>query len=201
MTEATQAAPSEVIDALQNLKGTVSFTRKVNDGNYGTNDAFMAMQFDVPANMDADKVGAEIIKRATDAFFACKAVVFDQLGIEAMLDDSGVLVEVVTKAFPGTVHESAPAPSQPSAAVAAAAPAPAAGEVNATTPWPASKSAVEIGRNGKERSTDEFTAWAKERFQVAPQEFFDNRSKKASGEYKAGAPDIKHKDTKAGVWL
>ena len=44
-------------------------------------------------------------------------------------------------------------------------------------------------------------SWAVARFSTHPEEFYDNRPKKASGEYKDNAPDLKHKSTKMPVWL
>jgi hypothetical protein len=44
-------------------------------------------------------------------------------------------------------------------------------------------------------------AWGIARYQAAPDEFWDNRPKKAAGEYKANSPDMKHKESGLAVWL
>lgn len=44
-------------------------------------------------------------------------------------------------------------------------------------------------------------AWGKARYAIAPDEFWDNRPKKAAGEYKATSPDLKHKDSALALWL
>ena len=44
-------------------------------------------------------------------------------------------------------------------------------------------------------------AWGTARYQAAPDEFWDNRPKKASGEYKPNSPDLKHKESGLAVWL
>ena len=44
-------------------------------------------------------------------------------------------------------------------------------------------------------------AWGKARYAIAPDEFWDNRPKKAAGEYKPTSPDLKHKDSALALWL
>ena len=44
-------------------------------------------------------------------------------------------------------------------------------------------------------------AWGTARYQSAPDEFWDNRPKKAAGEYKPNSPDLKHKESGLAVWL
>lgn len=62
-------------------------------------------------------------------------------------------------------------------------------------------------RKPKKDLTDEQKAqveaneeWARRRFKDHPEEFFDNRPRKAKGEVKSNAPDIKHKATEIPVW-
>jgi hypothetical protein len=43
--------------------------------------------------------------------------------------------------------------------------------------------------------------WGQARYEVAPDEFWDNRDKKAAGDYKPTAPDLKHKESGLAVWL
>jgi hypothetical protein len=160
----------------QDLKGTVAFTRKVSDGNYGTVEGFMSVQFDITDNAEA------VIESARAAFLQAKAVVFEQLGIEHTLDESGVVVEQVRRAIPGTVVEPA----------SAHATAPA-GDVAENPPHDPKTTDADAKAANKE--------WALARYAAFPGEFYDNRPKKASGEYKANSPDIKHKASGLGVWL
>jgi hypothetical protein len=44
-------------------------------------------------------------------------------------------------------------------------------------------------------------AWAKARLEACPDEFYDNRAKKADGSYKPNAPDFKHIDSGLALWL
>lgn len=178
MSEAPEVTPEAEIAT---LKGTVSFTRKISDGNYGGCEAFMSVQYDIAQGDTAE----DIIATARNAFLQAKAVVFEQLGIDHTLDDSGVVVEVARRAFPGSVVEPAPSGPAPQAAPAGGGSdnPPFAGD----TTNPAEKKA------NKE--------WATARYATHPHEFYDNRDKKASGQYKQTAPDVKHKSSGIGVWL
>lgn len=171
-TEDTTTPEAEIAT----LKGTVSFARKVSDGNYGMTEAFMSVQYDIGQYDTAE----DIIHTARNAFLQAKAVVFEQLGIEHTLDESGVVVEVARRAFPGSVVEPAPSGPAPAAAPAAAGGdnPPFAGD----TTNPAEKKA------NKE--------WAEARLQSHPNEFWDNRESKRNPK----APDFKHKSSGIGVW-
>lgn len=157
------------------LKGTVSFTRKVSDGNYGSTEFFHAVQYDIPDPSD----GEAIVAAANAAATIAKAVVFEQLGIEHTLDESGVVVEVVRRAFPGSVVE-------PAAAQAA----PAGGN---EPPYPANTTDAAQKKANKE--------WAEALYATNPAAFYDNRAKKASGEFSAKSPDVKHKASGIGLWF
>lgn len=163
------------------LKGTVSFSRKLSDNNYGGSEGFMAIQFDI-ANGDT---GEQIIANARSAFTQAKAIVFEQLGVDHTLDDSGVVVEMARRAFQGSVVE--PAPKQAPAA------APSTGGSTDEPPFPASTSDAAQKRANKE--------WAVARHGTHPNEFFDNTGKKASGEFNSKSPDFKHKTSGIGVWF
>jgi hypothetical protein len=161
------------------LKGTVSFTRKISDGNYGGSEFFMAVQFDI----DPTAGGEAVIASARAAAVQAKAVVFEQLGIDHTLDESGVVVEQVRRAFPGSVVEPAPQASA----------APAASDTGSEPPFPANTTDADQKKANKD--------WATSRYASNPSEFYDNRPKKASGEYKANSPDLKHKGSGIGIWL
>lgn len=157
---------------LGTLHGTVSFTRKISDGNYGVAEAFMSVQFDILP----DDGGEQIIANARHAFLQAKAVVFEQLGVEHTLDESGVVVEVVKRAFPGTV-EAADAPK-----------AAAGGGGGAEPPYSADTKDPDERKANRE--------WAEARLESHPNEFWDNRQDKRNPK----APDFKHKSSGIGVW-
>ena len=137
----------------------------------------MFVQFDYASNTSE----SELIQKGRDAFFVAKSVVFEQLGIDAILEESGIVVELVKQNFPGTTAEVvAGAPITPVDPVAAD------GTTVSADP-PADKTALK--------------AWALARFASHPQEFFDNRPKKAAGEYNPKSPDLKHKATGKGIWF
>lgn len=160
------------------LKGTVSFTRKVSDGNYGSSDFFHAVQYDIPDGSD----GEAIVAAAKAASVIAKAVVFEALGIEHTLDESGVVVEVARRAIPGSVVQ--PAPQQQ------AAPASTGGN---EPPFPANTTDA-----GQKKANKE---WAEALYATNPNAFYDNREKKASGEFNAKSPDVKHKASGIGLWF
>ena len=72
-------------------KISVSFERKISDGDYGT---ITASAF-VTYPMDTDANSAVISEKLEEGFQQCKAVVFDELGIEVEIDaTSGMITEV-----------------------------------------------------------------------------------------------------------
>ena len=166
-----------VILPSDHLKGTVSFTRKVSDGNYGSSDLFVALQFDISADDD----GAAIIAKASSVATQAKAIVFEQLGIAHTLDESGIVVEQVQRAFPGTV-------------VTGGDSTPSASTSNGSGPPFDSKTT-----NAAEKKSNK--DWATAEFASNPSAFYDNRPKKASGDYSEKSPDVKHKDSGIGLWF
>jgi len=98
-----------------NRKISVSFSRKISDGNYGTIEASAWVQGDAPADMGA----ADVAALAGDLFMAASVAVFEQLGVEYEFDpEDGVVREkpkatvqsaqaAVERAFPGTTNEPA----------------------------------------------------------------------------------------------
>lgn len=182
MSETPEVTEVTADAEIATLKGTVSFTRKISDGNYGGSEAFMAVQFDI-AQGDTPE---DILANARAAFLQAKAVVFEQLGIDHTLNESGVVVEMARRAFPGSVIEPAPT-------TAAAPPEAPAGGDTYLPPFPADTTDPAEKKANKE--------WATARWYTHPEEFYDNRPRKASGQYKQTAPDVKHKTTGIGVWL
>lgn len=76
---------------VENRKISVSFSRKVSDGNYGTIEASAWVQGDATN----EATTGEISVLLGDLFMAASAAVFDQLGIAYECGDDGVLREQV----------------------------------------------------------------------------------------------------------
>jgi hypothetical protein len=81
----------EVIEVFdKNRKISVSFSRKISDGNYGTIEASAWVQGDVSPTASV----GEVSQAAADLFMSATAAVLDQLGIAYEYDEeSGVLRE------------------------------------------------------------------------------------------------------------
>lgn len=176
--------------------GSVRFTRKVQVRPYEVAEASITVAFDIPSDPDLspEALNSQLIANARSAFFSAKALVFEELGLEFVVSDNGIVTEVVERHF-GNVTEVAQVPqAAPTPLSTVAAEFAEATQGGSDTPpySPTTQNKGEKGANSR---------WAKERYATHPHEFFDNRPKKATGEYKANAPDVKHKDTKIGVWL
>lgn len=176
-----------------NATGTISFSRKVSVRPYESAEAGIYIQFDIPTDPDMSEEtrGEYIIGNARAAFFQAKALVYEELGLEFTVSDSGIVHEVLTKHF-GTLTDV-------TETVAPKFVTPTAGGVVYDTPTSDGPPHDPATVDKTERSAN--TRWAKDLYSRNPDAFYDNRPKKASGEYKPTAPDVKHKDTKIGVWL
>ena len=174
--------------------GTVEYSRTVKVRDYESAKATVAIQFEIPAmNGDTAAHGQTILAAAQTAMFQAKTLVFDELGIKFNVDEGGVIREAIRSTFGQVTEVSAPATPMPVTAppVAIAATSTPMGSTN--PPFDARTQDAEQKRaNAK---------WAKDRFSSNPDEFYDNRDKKASGEYSPKSPDFKHKDSGIGVWL
>jgi len=162
------------------LKGTVAFTRSISDGNYGKSEFFMSVQYDIPQGAEADV----IIAAARNAALIAKGVTYEQLGIKDEIID-GIVVEVARQAFPGSVIEA------PQGAAAPTGQPPTGG---ADSP----PFAGDTKDAGEKRANK---AWAEGRYATHPQDFYDNRPKKADGSYSEKSPDVKHKTSGIGLWF
>lgn len=156
------------------LVGTAHFSKKVSDGNYGSEEAGFFVQFDyAPGAPDT-----EIASLAADALAVAKRTTVQSLGATSqVLGAPTAPVDAVLGAFPGAHVEAPPFPVATAPTPQAYAPAPSA---------PAAPS------GGQPASCNKCGGTA----------FFDNRAKKAAGEYKPNAPDFKcsNKPCSAGVW-
>jgi hypothetical protein len=176
--------------------GHVSFSRKVSVRQYESADASISISFDIPTDPDMSETarGDQIIANARAAFFQAKAIVYEELAISFSVDDNGIVHEVLERHFGNVTEVAAESPAAfaaPAAVTAFAAPAPSGGADQ--PPFSA-----ETTDKDERRSNSN---WAKARYNEFPNEYFDNRPKKADGSYKSNAPDFKHKDTKIGFWL
>lgn len=101
-------------DNPERRKVSVTFGRKLTDGNYGGTEATAWVQGDLDANSSAQDIAVEL----ANLFQACKAAVLDELGVEWHLDDQGIVREThtptvstqhaqaaVQRAFPNTTSE------------------------------------------------------------------------------------------------
>jgi hypothetical protein len=104
--------PLEAPPTLEQKYGTVSFSRKVNDGDYGHTEAAVFMPFPYSGEKALDDLAIE------QAFETAKVMVYEELGITTERAPSGVVTEAkavanVQAAFPGaTVAPQAPAAPQ-----------------------------------------------------------------------------------------
>lgn len=117
MDETAQATPnSDGTPAVTTHKVSVTFERKVTDGNYGSTAATVWVQGDYPAEATPQDVAIA----AANLFSAAKSAVLDELGIEWSLDEQGMVREKITpfvsaaqataavnRAMPGTTFTNA----------------------------------------------------------------------------------------------
>lgn len=85
-----------------NNKLSITFERKLSDGNYGSIGATAWVQGEIPPGASPQEVATE----AANLFSAAKAAVLDELGIEWGLDDNGTVREKVTP-FVSATHAEA----------------------------------------------------------------------------------------------
>lgn len=174
------------------LTGTVTFQRKVNPAQYQATEAGHFVQYEVDPNASDDAIKAE----AKRVFALCKSVVLDELGISYTVDpqtgivhEGGVAGLQAAGMTPETQTQTAPpAPPAPPTQTAV-------GTADGAGPNPPQKT------GNRDADDKAMAAWATVRFATNPDEFYDNRPKKASGEYKPRSPDLKHKPTQTGIWL
>jgi len=174
---------------ISQLTGTVTFSRKVSVRPYETADASIAVQFQIPTSGTADEQRTQLLGNARAAFFAAKAIVFEELGLEFSVEEGGVIREVLAKAL-GRVTEVAANDSFPEfAPTLQIVPSVVASATMTAAPFAADT------QDKAERTANK--RWATARILSNPEEWWDNRDNKRNPK----APDYKHKDTGMGVWL
>lgn len=175
-----------VARALGYMRSTVHFEESQKD--YGSGPSFSAtFQFLYDPDADED----EWLDKARRAADCVKSAVWEQMGVEARRNDDGILMRVATSdvmnAFPGTTVVNEP---DQYAAAHAVEPSQAVGP---NPPYFDSKfkpGASDLPHKDMYAANRE---WAQKRYATHPQEFEDQRPRKASGEAPNGAPDMKHK--------
>lgn len=172
-----------VNEPLPTLRHTVGFSRKVNLGNYESVDASIFIQFETPADADI----TAIVSAAEDTWAIAKAAVFEQLGVAYEIDpDTGEVTE----------DKSALGVAALEAAFSEERPAKRAITSDVDVPDEPPNGGSSLSK--EEKAENE--TWAKARYALYPDEFYDNRPKKRSGEYKSTSPDLKHKTTGTPIW-
>lgn len=187
---------------------TAFFGRKVGLPNYSNVEASVFIQRDIPLGSNP-----ETITEATQgAFTLAKCMVLDELGLPYTLnEETNLVVEVVpvvaVAAKPKARAKAAAAPVASSEAEAALEAAFGGAEEvvgdydgnegGATADVrPINDNVIPLNSKGKPEKW-----WLENRFLSHPDEFYDNRAKKAAGEYKKTSPDVKHIKTGEGVWF
>lgn len=183
---------------------TAFFARKVGLPNYSNMEASVFIQRDIPLGAAAEEVSEAVMQ----AFTLAKAHVLGELGIEYTLGEDNVIVEIAP------VVVAAPAARRPAGKAARAVPVQTADEAALEAAFGATEEilngeddtvasvsqihgdAIPLNAKGKPEKW-----WLENRFLTHPNEFYDNREKKASGDYKKTSPDVKHIKSGEGVWF
>jgi hypothetical protein len=169
----------------------VGFARKVSVRPYEVAEASIFMQTEIDLN-DSETTMANL----KQAMMQCKALVFEELGLEFQVTESGIVRELLEAKF-GNVTEVTSAAPTPVAAPAPASSAPAAAASTSDAPPYAS-----MTKDTNEKALNK--KWAIARYATNPDEFYDNTAsnaeKKAGGAERTG-PDYKHKSSGVGFWL
>jgi hypothetical protein len=173
------------------LTATVGFNRKVSVRPYESAEASIFMQTEIDLN-DSETTMANL----KQAMMQCKALVFEELGLEFEVTEGGIVRELLEAKF-GNVTEVTSSAPKAVAAPAATAPAAAPSAPSSDTPPYAS-----MTKDTNEKALNK--KWAIARYASNPEEFYDNTAsnaeKKANGAERTG-PDFKHKSSGVGFWL
>jgi hypothetical protein len=172
------------------LTATVGFNRKVSVRPYESAEASIFMQTEIDLN-DSETTMANL----KQAMMQCKALVFEELGLEFEVTEGGIVRELLEAKFGNVTEVTSSAPK--AVAAPAAAPAAAPSAPSSDTPPYAS-----MTKDTNEKALNK--KWAIARYATNPEEFYDNTAsnaeKKAGGAERTG-PDFKHKSSGVGFWL
>jgi hypothetical protein len=171
------------------LNATVGFNRKVSVRPYESAEASIFMQTEIDLN-DSEATMANL----KQAMMQCKALVFEELGLEFQVTEGGIVRELLEAKFGNVTEVTSTAPK--AVAAPAAAPAAAASPTSDTPPY------ASMTKDTNEKALNK--KWAIARYATNPDEFYDNTAsnaeKKAGGAERTG-PDYKHKSSGVGFWL
>ena len=174
------------------LTGTVGFSRKVSIRPYEVAEASIFMQTEIDLN-DSETTMANL----KQTMMQCKALVFEELGLEFQVTEGGIVRELLEAKFGNVTEVTSTAPKAVAAAAPASAPAAApASPTSDTAPY------ASMTKDTNEKALNK--KWAIARYATNPDEFYDNQAsnaeKKAGGAERTG-PDFKHKSSGVGFWL
>lgn len=99
-------------ETVTNRNISVSFNRKVSDGNYGGSEATAWVQGDIPPDASPQAIAEAL----ANLFQSAKAAVLDELGVGWHVDDQGIVRETETP-FVSTQHAQAAVQRQTNATV------------------------------------------------------------------------------------
>jgi hypothetical protein len=169
---------------INELTGTVSFSRKISVRQYESAEASVFIQFPIPTEGDADEIRSQTLSNARAAMFEAKGLVLEELGLEFQVDENGVLHELITKNLGNVTEIRNTAPTDNT-------PAPVGDATSTSDSAPYSADTQDKGERAANKS------WAVARWNSHPHEFWDNRANKRNPK----GPDLKHKETGLAVWL
>lgn len=171
------------------LTATVGFNRKISVRPYESAEASIFMQTEIDLN-DSDTTMANL----KQAMMQCKALVFEELGLEFEVTEGGIVRELLEAKFGNVTEVTSSAPK--AVAAPASAPAPASSPSSDTPPY------ASMTKDNNEKALNK--KWAIARYATNPEEFYDNTAsnaeKKANGAERTG-PDFKHRSSGVGFWL
>lgn len=173
------------------LTANVGFARKVSVRPYEVAEASIFMQTEIDLN-DSDTTMANL----KQAMMQCKALVFEELGLEFEVTEGGIVRELLEAKFGNVTEVTTAAPAAAPKPAPVAASAPAAAPSSDTPPY------ASMTKDNNEKALNK--KWAIARYATNPEEFYDNTAsnaeKKAGGAERTG-PDFKHKSSGVGFWL
>ena len=178
---------------IEQLKHTVSYSRKKNLGNYESEDIGLFVQFQTP--LDASL--ADIMTEARSLQYVLKAEVLEHLKISYEVDPQS-----------GEVTETGPILTTPPPKTSPPPPLPKGPDAfdeitDGVGPNPPFDPSPEANLTDEQFKANR--AWAKARHEQYPEEFFDNRKNKLPVDeggkgWKKTAPDFTHRKHRVGCY-
>jgi hypothetical protein len=183
--------PISEVETKETLHGEVRFTISSNMGQRDENRHLsIAMPYPVQPHWTPEERAAA----AADTAFQVKALGYEQAGIEFSIDEGGVIHEVIRKAFPGT---RAVDPTEKLGAYGRRLPPEEREERQPRQDdgeFPHPRDLTKPGHVSRELWEDLVDTYDNE-------DWYDNRPRKDSGEYKATAADFKRVSDSTSIWL